>query len=151
MHWKHSTLAQQPDCYDCHPGQKTKCNRSAARTMGPNGNNPRCVNCHGDLIKMSGLLRAGRQPWLQEPKCADCHKGRGYDTGNVLYRNAVGHGGVPCIACHNSPHAWWPSMRSDDNLQPKTLQASIRAIGFRGCSICHTDGRNGRMPPHGED
>ena len=151
MHWKHSTLASKPNCYDCHPGVQTRCNRSSIRTMGPSGTDPRCVNCHGDLIKMSGLLKQGRKPWLQEPSCTDCHKSAQYSTGTVLYRKALGHGGVPCAACHNSPHAWWPSMKADDNLQPKYLQNNSKPLGFKGCSVCHTDGRTGNQPPHWDD
>ncbi len=148
MHTKHAGVAVQPACYDCHPGQKTHCNRSAAPSMGPVGNDPRCETCHGDLTRMAADLRTGRQPWSQEPTCAQCH-GPKYATGNVLYRNARGHGGVYCVTCHNSPHAWWPSTRADDNLQPQTLQKNTHAIGHNACNVCHTDGRTGSMPPHG--
>ncbi len=150
MHTKHSWARPQPACYDCHPGAKTQCNRSAAQNMGPVGNDPRCDNCHGDLDRMAASLRAGRKPWLEEPTCASCH-GNIYSTGATLYRNARGHGGVLCIACHNSPHAWYPSKRADDNVQPLTLQNSNKALGYNKCSICHNDNRRGRMPPHQDD
>ncbi len=152
MHGKHASLAAaiQPACYNCHPGQNTQCNRSAIKDMGPVHGDPKCDNCHGDLQKMAASLRAGRKPWLEEPTCSQCH-GVKYDTGKVLYRNATGHGGVLCVACHNSPHAWWPSLRADDNLQPQKLQGNVHAIGFKKCGVCHSSGVSGTVPPHQDD
>lgn len=152
MHNKHAGLAVdvQPTCYDCHPGVKTQCNRSQIQDMGPVHGDPKCDNCHGDLQKMAASLRAGRKPWLEEPTCAQCH-GVKYSTGKLLYREARGHGGVLCIACHNSPHAWWPSLRADDNLQPMALQGRARAIGYKKCGICHSSGQSGTIPPHVDD
>ncbi len=150
MHNKHSTIAVQPACYDCHPGNKTQCNRSMAQKMGPVGNDPKCADCHGNLTKMASVLKAGRKPWLQEPTCAQCH-GAIYSTGTTLYRMARGHGGVQCITCHNSPHAWWPSRQAKDNLEPDDLQHNNHAIGYYACFVCHTDKRTGKMPPHQED
>lgn len=147
MHGKHAAVASPPACYDCHPGPKTQCNRSAASDMGPHGTDPRCDHCHGTIKDMATGLAAGRKPWLQEPTCAQCH-GATYDTAGVLYRQARGHGGVYCIACHNSPHAWWPSTRADDNALPWALQRNTHAIGYNGCFVCHSDGRTGTMPPH---
>jgi hypothetical protein len=148
MHVKHASVAQQPKCQDCHPGAKTQCNRSRLEDMGPEGTDPKCDNCHGDLNKVAETLRNGRRPWIDEPTCAECH-GSAYSTGTDLYRNARGHGGVYCVACHNSPHAWLPSRRADDNLQAMTLQGNNHAIGYRACNVCHTDGRTGEKPPHG--
>lgn len=150
MHWKHHWAVPQPACYDCHPGANTKCNRSAIPDMGPVGTDPRCDNCHGDLDKMAASLRAGRRPWIDLPTCSQCHGGA-YSTGTTRYRDAIGHGGVPCIACHNSPHAWTPSLLADDNLQSRTYQGNVHAIGYKNCAVCHTDGRTGRMPPHHDD
>jgi hypothetical protein len=147
MHTKHATLSDQPACADCHPGAKTQCNRSTIAGMGPELGNPNCEKCHGTLSDMAVGLQAGRKPWVQEPGCVDCHAQ--YSTGTTLYRNARGHGGVPCAACHNSPHAWYTSLRADDNAQPLALQGNSKAVGFNSCNVCHTDGRHGTMPPHG--
>ena len=46
---------------------------------------------------------------------------------------------------HGSPHAWYPSKRASDNVQPQALQHNSRALGYNGCSICHTDGRKGKV------
>jgi hypothetical protein len=152
MHTKHASLAaaQQPNCYDCHPGPKTQCNRSAIQGMAGGQGAAGCVTCHGDLNKMATDLKAGRQPWLQEPTCAQCH-GTAYSTGTTLFRNARGHGGIRCITCHNSPHAWLPSLLAADNAQAIALQGNSHAIGYKACFVCHTDGRMATMPPHHDD
>ncbi len=151
MHRKHSTLTNQPACYDCHPGANTQCNRSALPKMGPSSpTQPNCQNCHGTLVTMAKGLIGGRKPWLQEPACTKCH-GTQVSTGTTLYRQARGHGGLLCITCHNSPHAWWPSKNAADNELPISIQGNNHALGYNNCKVCHTDGRQGVMPPHGGD
>jgi hypothetical protein len=143
MHGKHATLGKtMPGCYDCHPGKNTQCNRSAIDSMGPEGNNPNCERCHGNLQQVAISLQRGRSPWLQEPTCAQCH-GASVTTNEPLYRDSAGHGGVACAACHNSPHAWWPSLNSVDNSQPIKLQGSADSI--QECSICHVGDPGGDM------
>jgi len=126
-------------CYDCHPGQTTKCNRSLDHTA-DNGN---CTTCHGELSEVAGSIAQGRIPWESEPKCVTCHTGvEGVDTGNDLYRNSTGHGGIGCPACHGSPHAMYPSRESSDNYQPIQYQDfanKIKTIG--SCGYCHYSSR----------
>lgn len=145
MHEKHGSLrsSSRPACYDCHPGARTQCNRSAIEEMGPEGSNPGCERCHGSLSQVAASIRNGRQPWRQEPSCTNCHD-QAFSTGANLYRNSRGHGGVFCSACHNSPHAWYPSRNSADNKQPLALQGSPNAIG--NCSVCHTNNPGGENP-----
>jgi hypothetical protein len=136
MHNKHGALgSKQPTCYDCHPGPNTQCNRSALEEMGPSGSNPNCERCHGNLAKVASSIKQGRQPWLQEPTCVQCH-GSHFKTNKSLYRNSTGMGGVYCAACHNSPHAWWPSRQTVDNTQPIRLQGHAGPI--ENCLACHT-------------
>ena len=143
MHNRHASLgASAPGCYDCHPGPKTQCNRSAIEGMGPEGNDPRCEKCHGTLQQVADSLNKGRNPWLEEPTCEQCH-GAEYSTGKNLYRNSTGHGGVRCSACHNSPHAWWPSKNPLDNIQPIKLQGSADYI--KECRVCHIGDPGGEM------
>jgi hypothetical protein len=146
----HDWHQQFPDaqCYSCHPGSVTQCLRTAITAMGPNGDDPNCQRCHGTMAQLAAGLAQGRQPWTDEPKCSQCH-GAVFDTGSALYRESAGHGGVRCTACHNSPHAWWPSLRAEDNLQPMRLQNSAHAL--RDCSICHTAPKisTSPHPPHG--
>ncbi len=135
----HGWHAQYPDagCYDCHPGALTQCLRTGIGGMGYLGETPSCQAglCHGGMQQVADSIDQGRQPWLEEPSCDQCH-GSNYSTGPVLYRHAKGHGGLYCAACHSSPHAWWPSKQWDDNFQPFKLQKRSTAIGK--CSVCHT-------------
>ncbi len=144
MHVWHNGVDRAPDatCYSCHPGEITQCLRTGIGGMGYLGDTPSCQTglCHGGI---SGMGNANRRPWLDEPACEQCH-GTNYATGQDLYRHAKGHGGLYCAACHNSPHAWWPSKNWADNLQPAKLQHSSAAIG--DCGICHTSTLTGKNP-----
>lgn len=139
MHGRHSRLgADVPSCYDCHPGSQTQCLRTKLEGMGPNGSEPNCERCHGSIANVAATIRDGRQPWLDEPTCAQCH-GASYATNQPLYRNSTGHHGVQCAACHNSPHAWYPSSLAVDNKQSLRLQESTGPIGENDkCVVCHT-------------
>ncbi|MCL4402961.1 MAG: cytochrome c family protein, partial [Acidobacteria bacterium] len=91
----------------------------------------------------AGMGDPNRNPWVTEPTCEQCH-GTNYSTGTTLYRQAKGHGGVYCEACHNSTHAWWPSKLWADDLQPAKLQRTPYAVG--NCTICHTRRHAGDNP-----
>lgn len=133
----HSSHASRgASCYDCHPGDTTKCSRSLAHTAS-DGN---CMTCHGDMRNVANTISNGRRPWVTEPKCSDCHSGIAeVDTGNDLYRNAVGHGGGSCEGCHGSPHAMYPSREDSDNYQPIQYQGKALTIG--SCAVCHSKAR----------
>jgi hypothetical protein len=122
-------------CYDCHPGAVTECSRSFQHTA-MDGN---CTTCHGSLSEVAGSIDGGRVPWTEEPACADCH-GAGIPevaTGSTLYRNASGHGGIYCAACHGSPHAMVPAREYYDNYQAMqyVVRGGIKTIG--SCGSCH--------------
>jgi len=142
IHGFHATLSVEPSCYDCHPGASTKCNRSSKHTAA-DGN---CTNCHGSLANVASSITAGRVPWVTEPKCSasGCHSGTipQVDTNNILYRNAVGHGGIYCAGCHGSPHAMYPVDTTQDktgNAQP--LQYQKKAMVLGDCRNCHSTSR----------
>ncbi len=122
-------------CYDCHPGAVTQCARSLEHTAS-DGN---CTTCHGELSQVAGSIELGRTPWVEEPACADCHSNSIPDvaTGTTLYRNATGHGGIYCAACHGSPHAMVPARESIDNYQARQYQiyGIVKTIG--SCGTCH--------------
>jgi hypothetical protein len=123
-------------CTDCHPGAVTQCNRSLAHTA-QDGN---CVTCHGSMAQVASSIEGGRVPWVTEPKCVTCHTGvQEVDTGAALYRNASGHDGIRCPACHGSPHAMYPSRVASDNYQPLQYQAKAMTIG--SCGVCHESSR----------
>jgi hypothetical protein len=141
--WHNGTdRAADATCYSCHPGEVTQCLRTGIQGMGYLGDQPSCQTglCHGGI---EGMGNASRDPWLTEPTCEGCH-GSNYATGGVLYRQAKGHGGLYCAACHNSPHAWWPSKLWADNMQPTKLQHRPTALG--DCSVCHTNRLDGQSP-----
>jgi hypothetical protein len=137
MHSRHADKGAA--CYDCHPGQLTKCQRSLRHTAA-DGN---CITCHGDLAAVGGSIPAERLPWINEPACAKCHGGvDGVATGSTLYRNAAGHGGVYCAGCHGSPHAMIPSREGPDNFQALQYQGftgTVKTIG--SCGVCHESSR----------
>ena len=134
-------------CYDCHPGMNTSCNRSIAHTAA-DGN---CTTCHGDMNQVASSISTGqRVPWVSEPKCATCHTNvSGVDTGQTLYRNAVGHGGIYCAGCHSSPHAMVPSIQSTDNYQALQYQEQASTIG--NCGVCHSSSRGAGRSEFGEE
>ncbi len=97
-----------------------------------------------------------RTPWQQEPECMTCHTGgvrpdaATASAFNVwtegpanLYRNRKdAMDAVPCIACHNSPHATYPADnaygKDRDNLQPLQYMGFAGSIGAREhCALCH--------------
>ena len=139
IHGSHATRGAA--CYDCHPGATTKCNRSINHTNN-NAADGNCTACHGDMANVAGTISNGRIPWVTEPKCVTCHIGvPQVDTNTVLYRNAVGHGGVYCAGCHGSPHAMVPSNQASDNYQ--ALQYQKKAMVLGDCRNCHSTSRGG--------
>lgn len=149
----HSHATRGAACYDCHPGPVTKCSRSV-KHMAADGN---CSTCHGDMATVASSVAGGtRTPWLNEPKCVTCHNTNNanstgiaeVDTGTTLYRNATGHGGVFCTACHGSPHAMTPSTEASDNYQPMQYQGKAVVLG--DCRVCHNTSLGGGSDFAGE-
>jgi hypothetical protein len=147
IHGSHAD--RQAGCYDCHPGQTTRCNRSKAHTAA-DGN---CTTCHGSMAEVAGSIGQGRIPWESEPACVTCHTGvSGVDTHQTLYRNARGHGNLYCSACHGSPHAMIPSNEQKDNFQALQYQGQnnrVKTIG--SCGVCHSNSRGEGDDEFGEE
>ncbi len=135
IHDKHDDVGAA--CYDCHPGNQTRCSRSSAHTTS-DGN---CTTCHGSISQVASTIESGaRVPWVNEPACSDCHSGIAeVATGATLYRNAKGHGDVYCAGCHGSPHAMFPSNQDSDNYQPEQYQSVAASIGT--CGVCHSNSK----------
>lgn len=149
-------------CYACHPGSFTQCLRGAmGSAKDQNGKNiMECQSCHGT---MSAVGKEGRDAWLDEPTCQNCHQNsKRYTTavvdkfsgtlrdfldkrfatnpdtpvkGKSLYRFSKGHGGVSCSACHGSTHAIYKSSKPEDNLQSISAQGHAGTIAE--CTACH--------------
>ena len=116
------------ECYACHPGIKTKCERDIHATKGMT-----CKNCHGDMARVAAKSR----PWRDEPKCSNCHHRAGfqYEEPGKLFRESKGHNGIMCAACHGSPHAIYPTTKANDNYQVIALQGHAGTINT--CAVCH--------------
>jgi hypothetical protein len=92
-----------------------------------------CVDCHEG--GMSSLGDEDRTPWVDEPRCGDCHGSVYSEEPGKLFRFSKGHGGLYCESCHNSTHAILPSREAPDNLQSIILQGYEGTI--RECTVCH--------------
>ncbi len=117
------------DCYACHPGIRTDCQRDVHAANGVT-----CTSCHGG---MAAVGNPARNPWVTEPRCNDCHTRAGFEfeeTGK-LYRDSKGHQGVMCYTCHGSPHSIGPATTQTDNVQANRLQGHTGVIN--DCRVCH--------------
>ncbi len=134
MHGSHAAYLEALDlenpCYACHPGERTQCLRDVHFSHGMT-----CVDCH---TSMEAVADANRTPWVDLPRCEDCHSRSGFtfEQSGTLYRNSVGHGNVRCAACHGSPHAVAPTEVEADNVQAIALQGHAGTIDT--CTVCHT-------------
>jgi hypothetical protein len=108
----------------------------------PAPNTQTCITCHGTMSNVS----QNPQPWLNEPKCVNCHTDSKYNQDQPLYRMSKEHGGVYCEACHDSTHAIAPSTQPKDALKFIQLQGHSGTLDT--CTVCHAS-----MPtaagPHG--
>lgn len=133
MHTAHAnrmgTFTGDNACYSCHPGPQTQCYRDIHKSKGLT-----CNNCH---TSMAAVGNPSRKPWQDEPRCGSCHHvpGHQYEQPGVLYRDSVGHNGVKCITCHNSPHAITPTLNPRDNVQAIAIQGKAGTISK--CTVCH--------------
>jgi hypothetical protein len=129
MHNKHD--GESPNtlngCYNCHPGPQTKCLRDTMSSEGMT-----CVDCHGGM----STVKTNPDPWLNEPRCDDCHDSGEYDQNHPLYRFSTEHGGLYCEACHDSTHAVAPSREANDAIKFIALQGKNGPIDQ--CQVCHT-------------
>jgi hypothetical protein len=146
IHEKHAFIDESipglAGCEKCHPGQTVHCLRG---TMAQD-HGMICQTCHGNMQQVSSSIGSGRIPWVNEPACRTCHTAQYGEPVGVLYREATGHGGVMCEACHHSTHAEWPSREARDNANAVALQGHAGILS--DCTVCHgvTPGGPG---PHG--
>jgi hypothetical protein len=83
-----NSSTNRESCYKCHPGSVTKCLRG---TMGDakkaDGSNAiDCQSCHGT---MSDVGKTGREGWLDQPNCQQCHDRNGSSTANFTRFTSV--------------------------------------------------------------
>jgi len=158
------------NCYQCHPGQQTQCQRGAMKTGGMD-----CFDCHGNMTAVGGA----REPWVDLPNCQSCHTGdavshlsgagmvpdpsgirlvQAYLTGDTaatpifaankrfaenngaLYRHSKGHSGIACEACHGSTHAVWPNADAAANDNVAAKLLQGHDGTIIECTTCHASG-----------
>lgn len=144
MHGFHSDKMSEsgvsPVCYSCHPGPVTQCYRGQMYLAGITCDSN---DCHGDMASVAKTQAEGRQAWLTEPDCGDCHGEKFAANPDLLYRNSYllnapceeMNGLILCESCHNSPHAEWISAQPKDNLLPNSLLGYNSYINK--CTVCH--------------
>ncbi len=127
IHGKHADKTN--DCYLCHPGPVTQCQRGVMRANGIV-----CTDCHGSV---AAVANPARRPWVDLPSCAmsGCHESQFGENAGKLYHQSAGHGGLYCAACHGTQHAPVPSLQPNDNVQNINLQGFVGTL--RKCSVCH--------------
>ncbi|MCB9838722.1 MAG: hypothetical protein H6813_05235 [Phycisphaeraceae bacterium] len=147
MHNSHAdriaTLNLDNECYACHPGIRTQCQRGNHFVAGVT-----CNECHGE---MTDLGNPARNPWVDLPRCSECHNEPGFEfeEPGKLYKDSRGHGGVYCFVCHGSPHAWAQAATVADNVQATRLQGHPGIISE--CTTCHTQMPSDPFPHRRED
>ena len=101
-------------------------------------NEPDCLNCHVDFTRADAAHANGFNKWTSG--LSELYRMRHDNTGQIM-----------CEACHGSTHAVYPAHnklgRDLDNIQPLQYQQNRNSIGFRRCSVCHTEPVTG-MPAH---
>ncbi len=148
MHKKHASEVGPENsissCYKCHPGPETQCLRG---TMNEDFGMV-CQDCHGTMNDVWQSIENGREPWVDEPTCGECHGENYAEEPNTLYQASKGHGDMFCSACHGSTHAIYPTREANDNLQSIALQGHAGTISE--CTVCHSSVPGG-AGPHGSD
>ncbi len=192
MHTKHAyvpdpvsgvslvSMTNSGACLLCHAGPEKLALRGVHHnTVNADGSLAmQCESCHGNLIAVGALTRAG---WVDEPACQSCHTGTAgsnagalrytsiFDSSNqvrvavnttfatptntaaggfVIFHQATGHGGLACAACHGAGHAEVISSQPNENVQSQDLQGQAGVL--TSCSTCHpTRPSNSAGGPHG--
>jgi hypothetical protein len=142
IHDKH--VGKANNCYNCHSGPETQFYRGAMTSS-----NSDCKACHGTLRQLANSLSDGREPWLEEPGCAEagCHSPEYAPEPGKLFKDSQGHAGVACSFCHGSPHAINPSSHARDNVQMIALQGESGTLS--DCQVCHGERLAPGPGPHG--
>lgn len=137
MHTSHASRMDQAglanECYACHPGVRTLCQRDVHLARGMS-----CNDCHTSMLAVGD---PNRIPWVDEPKCGDCHQADHptweFEEPGKNFKESRGHRGIMCASCHGSPHAITPTITAADNVQAITAQGHAGRIDT--CTVCHSE------------
>jgi hypothetical protein len=134
-------------CYSCHPGPSTRCLRDAMSQNISSALDParkmNCIDCH----KGMSTIAQNPDPWLNEPRCDECHtptQTQQFNQDQALYRFSTGHGGLYCEACHDSTHAIATSREAKDAIKFVQLQGASGTLSR--CTVCHLTQPTGPGP-----
>lgn len=128
---------QTEGCYNCHPGPVT---RDAAATSCPSQHGMGCTDCHGNMEAVA----ANPNPWLNEPRCDDCHTDPAYAQNEPL--TATRPGMAACTA-PAATTARMLSPRRETTQWPQVHQlAGPRRAAGRLHRICHLTQPTGGGP-----
>ncbi|HEY3324831.1 MAG TPA: CARDB domain-containing protein [Planctomycetota bacterium] len=119
-------------CYRCHPGSTTGCLRGVmGNAVAPDGTMlMQCQSCHGT---MSQVGAPGRQGWLQEPNCQNCHTGTATsNSGQIQFTSVFDGTGQPRVATD-------PTFATNPDTPAAGLSLYRFSTGHGGlaCEACH--------------
>lgn len=126
-----NSSTNRDSCYKCHPGSVTKCLRG---TMGnakkANGANAiDCQSCHGS---MSAVGATGREGWLDQPNCQQCHD-KNTTSGNFTRYTSVFSSGSTLRTVVDQRFATNPNTP----MNGKSLYRFSKGHGNLQCESCH--------------
>lgn len=131
---KMNDSTNRDSCYQCHPGSVTKCLRGTmGNTKKADGSNAiDCQSCHGS---MSTVGATGREGWLDQPNCQQCHDRNGSSTSNFARFTSVFSSGTTLRTTIDTKFATTPNT-------PATGKSLYRysketAHGKLQCESCH--------------
>ncbi len=119
-------------CYRCHPGSETRCLRGAMGTsVAADGSGAiECQSCHGS---MSAVGAKGRQGWLDEPTCQNCHTGTAAaNSGQIRFTSALDAQGNPRAAADSTF-----ATQSGVPAAGFSLYRFSKGHGGLACEACH--------------
>jgi uncharacterized protein (TIGR03437 family) len=124
--------ANRSACYGCHPGSITRCLRGVmGNAVASNGTvEIQCQECHGSMSEVGAV---GRQGWLDEPTCQNCHTGTATrNNGQIRYTTAFTAPGQ-----RRQPVDLTFATNPDTPLPGVSLYRMSSGHGALQCEACH--------------
>ncbi len=128
---KMNDSTNRDSCYKCHPGSVTKCLRGAmGNAKKSDGSNAiDCQSCHGT---MSDVGKPGREGWLDQPNCQQCHD-KNTTSGNFTRYTSVFSSPGTLRATVDQKFA----TNANTPMAGKSLYRFSKGHGNLQCESCH--------------